>query len=69
MTPNGGEAEGKPEISSELPENNVQLTDAQGWTTKLRQISPNGRIEVLGIRKAATLQEKSEIGHLHKKIS
>eukprot|EP00957_Ditylum_brightwellii_P163290 12433625-Ditylum_brightwellii.AAC.1 len=61
--------ERKLEISSELPENTVQLTDTQVWTTKLRQISPNNRIEMLGIRKAATLKEKSEIGYLHKKIS
>eukprot|EP00957_Ditylum_brightwellii_P178362 13585017-Ditylum_brightwellii.AAC.1 len=40
-------AEEKPAISSELPENNERLTNAQGWTTKLRQISPNDRIEML----------------------
>eukprot|EP00957_Ditylum_brightwellii_P167853 12777647-Ditylum_brightwellii.AAC.1 len=34
-------SEGKPEISSELTENTVRLTDAQGWTTKLKQISLN----------------------------
>eukprot|EP00957_Ditylum_brightwellii_P067205 5100648-Ditylum_brightwellii.AAC.1 len=59
--------EGKPTIAPTLPLNTVRLTDAQGSTTKLKQVAHDVGIEMLGVQKASSLQETMEREHLHKK--
>eukprot|EP00957_Ditylum_brightwellii_P126213 9622190-Ditylum_brightwellii.AAC.1 len=60
-------AEGHPSITTSLPPNIMHLTDAQESTSKLRRVSPTDGIKILGIRKAATLQETTERKLLHQK--
>eukprot|EP00957_Ditylum_brightwellii_P105384 8033679-Ditylum_brightwellii.AAC.1 len=57
-------SDGKPVIETSLPPNTVKLTDAQGSTTKLKRVQPSDGIEMLGVWKAAILQETSEKAHL-----
>eukprot|EP00957_Ditylum_brightwellii_P196337 14958731-Ditylum_brightwellii.AAC.2 len=57
----------KPSIQSDLPPNSVRFTNAQGPTTELKCVSPNSRIEMLGICKAVDLQETTKKDHIHKK--
>eukprot|EP00957_Ditylum_brightwellii_P181635 13836253-Ditylum_brightwellii.AAC.1 len=59
--------EGKPTITPTLPLNMVRLTDAQGSTIKLKQVAHDVGIEMLGVRKIASLQETTKKEHLHKK--
>eukprot|EP00957_Ditylum_brightwellii_P032643 2474403-Ditylum_brightwellii.AAC.1 len=61
-------AKGKPDISLNLPPNKVQLTNANRSSTKLKRVQPNDGIEMLGVHKAATLQETTEKNRLHKKL-
>eukprot|EP00957_Ditylum_brightwellii_P083616 6356123-Ditylum_brightwellii.AAC.1 len=49
-----------PTITTDLPTNTVQLTNAQGSTSKLQQVSLEEGIEMLDVRRATTMQEDSE---------
>eukprot|EP00957_Ditylum_brightwellii_P058096 4405903-Ditylum_brightwellii.AAC.2 len=60
-------SDGKPMIETSLPPSTIKLTDAQGSTTKLKRVQPSNGIEMLGIQKAATLQETLEKAYLHMK--
>eukprot|EP00957_Ditylum_brightwellii_P000793 62755-Ditylum_brightwellii.AAC.2 len=53
----------------DLPTNVVQLTDANGNSAVLRQVSASKGIKMLGIYKAATLDETEELDYLHNKTA
>eukprot|EP00957_Ditylum_brightwellii_P080277 6105835-Ditylum_brightwellii.AAC.1 len=61
-------ADGTLSISLNLPSNMVCFTDAQGFTTKLKWVKPWDGIEMLGMQKAAMLQETAEWAFLNKKL-
>eukprot|EP00957_Ditylum_brightwellii_P195236 14873966-Ditylum_brightwellii.AAC.1 len=62
---------GRPRIvpEAELPPNTVTVTDANGYTAKLHQIIEKEGIEMLGVKKAATLDETTEFEMLMDKTS
>eukprot|EP00957_Ditylum_brightwellii_P002115 163069-Ditylum_brightwellii.AAC.1 len=55
--------DGEPYIvnKADLPENNVCLIDASGNATKLKHFASSKGIKMLGLHKAATLQEKHSL--------
>eukprot|EP00957_Ditylum_brightwellii_P023072 1740285-Ditylum_brightwellii.AAC.1 len=61
--------DGEPYIVDEadLPENKVRLIDASGNAMKLKRFAPNKGIKMLGLHKAATLQESTEFAYIQAK--
>eukprot|EP00957_Ditylum_brightwellii_P033748 2557520-Ditylum_brightwellii.AAC.2 len=61
---------GAPSITKEedLPQNHVKLQDANSNVTPLRQVSPYNSIKMLGVHKAATLDNTIEFNNLHDKL-
>eukprot|EP00957_Ditylum_brightwellii_P173853 13235765-Ditylum_brightwellii.AAC.1 len=57
-----------PTISTNLPPNNIRLMDAQESTMKLKCVAPYEGIAMLGVRKAANLQETTGKTYLRKKL-
>eukprot|EP00957_Ditylum_brightwellii_P025133 1902328-Ditylum_brightwellii.AAC.1 len=62
--------DGEPYIVDEtdLPENQVCLTDASGNATKLKYFASSKGIKMLGLHKAATLQENVELYILRQEL-
>eukprot|EP00957_Ditylum_brightwellii_P089189 6792198-Ditylum_brightwellii.AAC.1 len=58
---------GAPSITKEedLPPNQVKLQDTHGNITPLQQVSPYNSIKMLGVHKAATLDDTIEFNNLH----
>eukprot|EP00957_Ditylum_brightwellii_P166803 12696146-Ditylum_brightwellii.AAC.1 len=61
--------DGEPYIVDEadLPENKVHQINAAGNVTKLKRFEPNKGIKMLGLHKAATLQENTEFMYIQTK--
>eukprot|EP00957_Ditylum_brightwellii_P090331 6879299-Ditylum_brightwellii.AAC.2 len=59
-------ASGKPYIvpEKELPPNTVTVTDANGNTTKFTRVTERKGIKMLGVLKAASLEEDNEFKYL-----
>jgi len=51
----------------ELPKNNVQVTDAHGNAMILQQVLAGKGLKMLGIYKAANLNETAEFAYLKEK--
>eukprot|EP00957_Ditylum_brightwellii_P001684 130340-Ditylum_brightwellii.AAC.1 len=52
---------------ADLPENKVRLIEASGKTTKLKHFAPSEGIKMLGLHKAATLQENTDFEYIQAK--
>eukprot|EP00957_Ditylum_brightwellii_P134195 10231149-Ditylum_brightwellii.AAC.1 len=61
---------GAPSITKEedLPPNQVNLQDTTGNVTPLQRVSPYNSMKMLGVHKAASLDDTIEFNYLHNKL-